>query len=313
VKVSLVVPLYNEEASVPRLLGSVAAQTRPADEVVCVDAGSSDSTLARLHALSAALPMKVLARGRLNPGEARNEGVRAASHPWIAFTDGGIELSPRWMEALLAAVEPGIDIVFGSYEPVCDSFFRECAAVAYVPPLRREGIRGPFVGSMVLSRRAFEAAGGFPPYRAAEDLVFLERLAGTSFRAAFAPQATCRWETASTPTALVRRFALYSQANLNAGRGRYWHRGVLRQYLAVLAVVSGLAWSGAGLAGFLLVPLWFLARAVKAAWQKRGTFPFLSWSPPRVVGAALVLVLIDAATLAGSVRWLRARAARAGT
>lgn len=309
VKVSLVIPLYNEERTIDRLLRSIAAQTRLPQEVVCVNAGSTDATAERVLAFRGPVQVMILNRSRLNPGDARNEGVRHAAHEWIAFTDGGIELLPHWLEALLGAAEPCVDVVFGSYEPVCDSWFRRCAAVAYVPARSREGIRGPFVASMALSQRAFHAAGGFPSYRAAEDLVFLERLRATPFRVAFAPAAVVRWETAATPMATLRRFALYSQANLAAGRGRFWHWGVLRQYLVVLALLLGLTVLGATWAGLTLVPLLFLARATRAAWQKRGSFDFDSCEPTHVLGTAGVILLLDVATVWGVLRWLLAPSA----
>jgi glycosyltransferase involved in cell wall biosynthesis len=304
-RVSLVVPLHNEERTIDRLLRSVLAQTRLPDELVCVNAGSTDGTAARLAAFASSIPLRVLERARLNPGEARNEGVRHATHDWIAFTDGGTELAANWLEELLKSAQPGIDVVFGSYEPVCDTSFRRWAAVAYVPARAREGIRGPFVASMVLSRRAFEAAGGFPPYRAAEDLVFLEKLQATQFRAAFVPGAVVRWETAATPRATLRRFATYSQANLAAGRGRFWHWGVFRQYFGIAALVLALAALDLPWAGALVVPAWFIARAAKAAWQKRRSFDFETLQPALVLGSAFLIVIVDAGTFLGLLRWLR--------
>ncbi|MHC5141937.1 MAG: glycosyltransferase family 2 protein, partial [Planctomycetota bacterium] len=43
-KISVVIPAYNAEKHIARATDSVMAQTRPADEVIVVDDGSSDAT-----------------------------------------------------------------------------------------------------------------------------------------------------------------------------------------------------------------------------------------------------------------------------
>lgn len=303
VAVSLVIPLYNEERTVDRLLQSVLAQTRRPDEVVCVDAGSTDTTAERASRYGAHLPLRVLRLGRLNPGEARNAGVTEATFDWLAFTDGGITLDCCWLERLLKEIGGGAEAVFGSYEPVCDTRFRRWAALAYVPPRGPQGIRGPSVVSMVVSRRAFGATGGFPPSRASEDLVFLERLL-ESTAVAYSRESVVHWEIAGTPAATFRRFSAYSYANLTAGRGRFWHRGLYRQYGVAGAgmVLAGAAvgwWAALGLLGG-----WFLARAIKACIVKRGHLPFAPLRVDNVLGCAFVLAIIDAATITGSLRWL---------
>lgn len=304
-KVSLIVPLRNEKATVLPLMESIAAQSRLPDELVVVDAGSEDGTGGIVEAFPAPMPVRVVRTGELFPGLARNAGVEKAAHPWLAFTDGGVRLSPGWMHDLLAAAEAsGADVVFGSCHAVCDTYFRRCAAIAYVPPPNAEGLRGPSVVSMVLTRDAFTRAGAFPPFRAAEDLMFLERILALPLRVALAPAAAAYWEIAPDARRTFRRFALYSEHNLRAGRGRYWHAGVLRHYVLMTLVTAAAALAGAGVWSALVYPCWQLARASRSAWQKRGAFDFPTLDPRHVVGAAALLCVIDLATLTGALRWL---------
>jgi glycosyltransferase involved in cell wall biosynthesis len=309
--VVVVIPLYNEGASVDRLLSSLTTQTVAPGQVVCVDAGSEDDTPKRVTAFLDTLPLRLLRRSRLNPGEARNEGVRHSTKDWIAFTDGGNVAEPFWLEGLLRRAASGADAVFGSYEPVCDSFFRRCAALAYIPARSSEGIRGPFVASMLLRRSVFEAVGRFPPYRASEDLILMERLQQTTFSIAYAPDAIVHFEIAHDMRSTFRRFALYSRINLEVGRGRYWHHGVLRQYVLAFVLLLAGAHFGAGWWLFSAPILWFGLRVLKAAWKKRdGDLPFPVFRPDYLVGAAAILVVLDAATWIGVVRFLAARIAR---
>jgi hypothetical protein len=195
-------------------------------------------------------------------------------------------------------------VVFGSYDPVCDTFFRRCAAVAYVPAPGGQGIRGPFVASMAVTRDAFGRAGGFPPFRAAEDLILIERLLALPLRIVYAPRAVVRWELAPDARRTFRRFALYSEHNLRAQRGRHWHAGVLRHYVLMILSATAATLAGAGAWAALVYPLWQLARATRGAWRKRRAFDFRPLDPRHVVGAAAVLCLTDLATLTGAIRWL---------
>jgi glycosyltransferase involved in cell wall biosynthesis len=302
--VSLVIPLRNEVESVSTLLGSLAGQTRAPDEVVVVDAGSTDGTLAALRAFDAPFPLLLLTRGTLHPGEARNDGVAHAANEWIGFMDGGFELDQDWLAALLdEAAVSGCEVVFGSYDPVCDSRFRECAAIAYVPKREPWGGRGPAVPGMLIRRSTFDRLGGFPSFRASEDLLFLEAIQKSGVSIAYAPRATARWQLAGGWASTFRRFAEYSWHNLKAGRGRFWHVGVTRLYGAALLALALCLSAGLGVWSALVLPAFFLGRALKAAWAKRGSLPFDTLLPWRVGGAALVLAIIDAATLWGALRW----------
>ena len=106
--VAVIIPVYNREDYLREALDSVFAQTRPADEVIVVDDGSTDASAD----VAASYPGVTLIR-QVNRGvsEARNNAVRAATSEWIAFLDSDdvwtkdkLELQ---MEALAAA--PGYD------------------------------------------------------------------------------------------------------------------------------------------------------------------------------------------------------------
>lgn len=106
---SLVVPVYNEEALVGPLVARCVAALASitADfELICVDDGSRDDTLPRLLAARAAEPrLKVLALSR-NFGHqaAYTAGLHAAQGQYVAMMDGDLqdppELLPRMWELL---------------------------------------------------------------------------------------------------------------------------------------------------------------------------------------------------------------------
>lgn len=306
--VALVVPMRNETGSLHRLVASIRAQSRHPDEVILVDGGSTDGTAEMARGLTEADPRyRVLEIGPATPGRGRNCGVAATSCPWIAFTDAGIHLHPRWVERLLerAAREDGPDVVYGHYAPVTDTLFRRCAALAYVAPESRrpEGtLRAPSIASSLLRRTVWQQVGGFPDERAAEDLLFMEAVAGQGFRVAWAPEARVSWEISPGFRSTFARFRLYSLHNARLGRQRDWHYGVARQYALLLPL---LALSTFHLLWLLALPLWLAARSLKSIWCRRaGRGMLWAANPVQLALVAVILLTLDAATFAG---WLQAR------
>lgn len=306
--VSLVVPVRNEEQSLPRLLESIRQQTLQPAEIILVDGGSSDNTveLARCAAEGDSR-LRVIEAGQATPGRGRNVGIEAASSDWVALTDAGNRLEPTWLENLVAAVEtdPVTDIVYGNFEPVVDSWFTRCAALTYPPPkTSRPGglMRGPFIASSLMRRKIWCELGGFPDRRAAEDLIFMDRIRDAGYETRWAPKATVWWEMQSGVLSTFRRFELYSKHNVWANRQWDWHYGLVRNYFfmsvfIVLAVIHSPWW-------LIGLPIWALARVVRSVWRRREERGFL-WvmNPIQILGVGLVLFTIDLATFVG---WAKA-------
>ncbi len=109
--VSVIIPTCNRAPLLGRALASVLGQSRPPDEVIVVDDGSSDET----PALMAQRFPGVLYLRQENRGvsAARNRGIRQASSQWLAFLDSDDEWLPRKLERQLAllAAEPQWHII----------------------------------------------------------------------------------------------------------------------------------------------------------------------------------------------------------
>ena len=307
-RISLVVPLHNEETSARRLVESILAQTRSPDEVVLVDGGSTDRTVAILtEAVSGDRRFRIIESGPSTPGAARNIGIATARHEWVALTDAGIRLEPTWLERLVSRAQetPGVDIVYGNYEPDLHSAYERCAALAYVPlKQKREGgwARGPSIATCLLRKSVWSAVGGFPDLRASEDLIFMDRVAQTGCRIAWAPSATVWWSIQSTPSATFRKFVLYSKHNVLAGRQRFWHYGMARQYAMALPFLLLAAFENST---WMIVPLAAaLLRSAKSIWVRReGRGICWVLNPARLLGVLAVIALIDTATYLG---WIEA-------
>lgn len=313
-KVSVIVPVRDEEHSIRELLDSLLKQTRPPDEIVITDGGSVDATPQIIDEyIQQGAPVRLLRAGPALPGRGRNLGAAAAQFEWLAFTDAGIRLNRDWLETLVAraAQDASVDIVYGSWEPVTDTFFKECAAIAYVPPPSpRDGIvaRPRFIASTLLKREAWEKVGGFPEdLRSAEDLLFMDRLEAAGYRAVFEPRAQVHWNLRPTLGATFKRFLVYSRNNIRAGLFRQWQATIVFRYamllvLLVLALLVDAWWVLVPVAAWLLM---LVARAAVSIRRNRDCYPASLFH--NVLRGSLIvplLAVLDVAAIVGSVQWL---------
>jgi glycosyltransferase involved in cell wall biosynthesis len=110
---SLIVRAYNEEAHIGRLLSGVMQQTVADVEIILVDSGSTDATVA----IARQYPVTVVA---LRPeefsfGRALNLGCRAARGEFLVFASAHVyPIYQDWLEQLLAPfAEPDVVLSYG--------------------------------------------------------------------------------------------------------------------------------------------------------------------------------------------------------
>jgi glycosyltransferase involved in cell wall biosynthesis len=114
VAVSLIFTVKNEAGALPRLLDSIAAQTRAPDEIVVVDGGSTDATLDVLRARATSLPLKIVSLPNANISQGRNAAIRAARGDIICSTDAGVRLESCWVEELVKPFNHRLPIADGN-------------------------------------------------------------------------------------------------------------------------------------------------------------------------------------------------------
>src|SRR5215470_2158038 len=105
-RISVVIPVRDEEKTIGALLELLYAQTRRPDEVVVVDGGSTDRTPVMVQQyIDQGHPVRLIRMPRAHPGEGRNRGIEETEHAVIALTDAGVHPSFEWLEKLCEPIE----------------------------------------------------------------------------------------------------------------------------------------------------------------------------------------------------------------
>lgn len=90
--ISVIIPAYNAARYLGRAIQSVLKQTRPADEIIIVDDGSTDNTVEIAGQFG--MQIKLICQANIGVSAARNAGILAAKSNWIAFLDADDEWLP---------------------------------------------------------------------------------------------------------------------------------------------------------------------------------------------------------------------------
>ena len=203
---SVVIPTYNRGAVILETLESVFAQTRPVDEIIVVDDGSTDDTADRLGPVRDRIIY--IRQNNAGVSAARNTGIGAATGDWICFLDSDDVWLPDRMAVLvrdLATAGPEVTVHMADVRIDRDgadfTVFqnkRIDAPKGRARPLEDPlpmVVNGAALHALAFRRDLFQRTGPFPDaLRRAGDTWFLVRLAIEG-----------RWIVTGDPEAVVRR------------------------------------------------------------------------------------------------------------
>jgi glycosyltransferase involved in cell wall biosynthesis len=170
--VSVVIPIYNGETFLARAIASVSAQTYTPLEIVVIDDGSTDNSLAVVSACPTQAPLRILRQENRGVAMARHAGVLASAGDFIAFLDQ----DDWWREDKIAKQVEVFQADASLALVHTQAAYFDQSAREFVPPINASGTPHEMVGhcyerllmanpignsTVMIRRSAFDAVGGF--------------------------------------------------------------------------------------------------------------------------------------------------------
>jgi glycosyltransferase involved in cell wall biosynthesis len=188
-RVTIVIPTWNRRDLLVEAVASVVAQTCADWELVVVDDGSDDRSIEALHALGEPRLRTIRLERSGNIARLRNVGARSGSGELIAFLDSDDRWLPDKLQRQLAAWRSAsAEWAYGAYghidaagEPIArrDGAFRAINGRILRALLAEQ--TSAYIGTLLVTRRLFEAVGGFDEDLAARaDFDFVLRVAAAA-------------------------------------------------------------------------------------------------------------------------------------
>lgn len=115
-KISAIIPTYNNAEYIEEAINSILAQSHPVDEIIIIDDGSSDNTETHVRAVMQKTDkLSYIKQRNQGPSAARNRGIEVASSDWIAFLDADDQWTTNKIARQKAALEndPSLRLIAG--------------------------------------------------------------------------------------------------------------------------------------------------------------------------------------------------------
>lgn len=182
-KVSVIIPVYNEEKVIRKCLESLNMQSYQNLEVIVVDDGSNDKTSEILSKFEASnLRLKALKQSHRGPGLARNLGAEEASGEILVFVDADMTFDKRFIEKLIGPMVK--DQVVGTfskdeYVENADNVWSKCWNLNKGLPSDKMHPKNYPDKQRVfraIRKKYFQQSGGFKPIGYVDDYTVSEAL-----------------------------------------------------------------------------------------------------------------------------------------
>src|SRR3989344_3177308 len=156
-RISVVIPVYNEEKYLDQCLKSIFSQTIQPYEVIVVDNNSSDSSID----IAKKYKVKIVKESKQGITHARNKGFELAKGDIIARTDADCIVEPNWLEKIkedfrlnpdmlgIAGVTAYYDLPFPKYNMLLSFIFIKIVSVFF-------GSTVFIGGNMIITKKAWE-------------------------------------------------------------------------------------------------------------------------------------------------------------
>ena len=223
-KISMVIPVKNEEKDILALLESIEAQSLKPDEVIIVDGGSTDKTIEiiKQYKEKSKLDLKLIEISSKSVSQQRNEGIRNAANDHIILTDTVILPSNFCLNFAGPQIEyQNVDLVAGIVQAQKENYwsrqliwdFSNVDFNEYIPP----------GASMLIDKKLALKFGGFPEFLkyTGEDTLFDIAYRKHSKKWVINTKAIAYWDAPDSEEKAVRKAYVYGKGDGESGVGDF--------------------------------------------------------------------------------------------
>lgn len=190
---SIIIPLYNRPEEIKELLQSLLRQSYKDFEVIVVEDGSAVPAKAIVEGFEGALDIHYFEKRNEGQGFARNYGFERARGTYFIVFDSDILVPEDYLTIVKESIDKEGWDAFGGPDAAHESFTTIQKAISYsmTSPFTTGGIRGnknhvgqfhPRSFNMGISRKVWEATGGYKLSRRSEDIEFSIRMINAGFK-----------------------------------------------------------------------------------------------------------------------------------
>jgi glycosyltransferase involved in cell wall biosynthesis len=135
-QISIIVPVFNCEASLTRCLDSLIQQTFPDIEIICIDDGSTDATPKVLQRFAENdNRITVITQTNAGPAAARNRGLDRIKSPYVMFCDSDDYYDLQCCEKMIATIrQQDVDVVMCRTQVHLESASQRAFKISYFNP-----------------------------------------------------------------------------------------------------------------------------------------------------------------------------------
>lgn len=195
--VTVIVPVYNAEKFIGKLLYRLSGQDYPAEklEIIIVDNGSTDDT----KALAAEYPFKILEENKIQSSyAARNKGIENAAGEVLAFTDADCQPLESWVsQGVDALIKSRADIAAGKVEfiysqkPTAAEIFDSITHMQIESEVIEKGVAP--TANLFVKREMFEKIGKFNSFvKSGGDMQWTAKAAKAGFKLIYSSEAVVK-------------------------------------------------------------------------------------------------------------------------